>query len=271
MVYQLIEKQVEINGYNISYVSRGLNSTSTPILLLHGWGVGLEAYYEVINSLSQYHSIIAPYLPGFGKSSDIEKNWSYNTYAQYIIQLIVKLNIPKVHIIGHSLGGGIAATIAATAPHLIKSVILVGSTGIPVEALPLVLPKRAIEMAAQFPQMKFPQLLQIFQGFSYNLFFRASTVIYTLLLALQADIEPMLCKIQAPCLLLWGTNDLTIPIDLGRKFLHQIKNSRLIAIEGVYHEWNIFFVEKFTQLVIDFINEIELQPQGDTQLKWKNG
>ncbi len=271
MVYQLIEKQIEINGYRISYVCRGIPSTSTPILLLHGWGVGLEPYYEVINSLSQYHSIIAPYLPGFGKSSNIELDWNYNTYAQHIIQLIERLNIPKVHIIGHSLGGGIAASIAATAPHLIDSVILVGSTGIPVESLPLVLPKRAIEMTAQFSQIKFPQIIQIFQGFSYNLFFRASTVIYTLLLALQADIEPLLSKIEAPCLLLWGTNDMTIPINIAQQFLDKVKNSRLITIDGVYHEWNILFVDKFTKLVVDFIGEVELQPHGDSQLKWKNG
>jgi pimeloyl-ACP methyl ester carboxylesterase len=271
MGYQLLEKQIEINGYTIYYVSQDIGSTSTPILLLHGWGVGLEPYYEAINSLSQYHSIIAPFLPGFGKSSDIEKNWNYNTYAQYIIKFIEKLNILKVHLIGHSLGGGIAATIAATAPHLVESIILIGSTGIPVEALPLVLPKRAIEMTAQFTQIKFPQLLQIFQGFSYNLFSRPTTVVYTLLLALQADIEPLLSNIQAPCLLLWGTNDMTIPIDVAHKFLRIINNSRLIKIEGVYHEWNILFINKFTQLVVDFIAEIEPKSYGDSQLKWKNG
>ena len=64
---------------------------------------------------------------------------------------------------------------------------------------------------------------------------------------------------------------MTIPIDIAQQFLDKVKNSRLITIDGVYHEWNILFVDKFTKLVVDFISEVELQPHGDSQLKWKNG
>ncbi|MFQ4142833.1 alpha/beta hydrolase [Chlorogloeopsis sp. ULAP02] len=165
----------------------------------------------------------------------------------------------KVHVIGHSLGGGIAATLAALKPNLVKSLILVDSTGIPVEPVPFVLAQRAIEMTAQTPQMRFPQVLQIFQAFSYNLLFRSQNTIKALMLSLEKDLKTLLPQIQSPCLLLWGANDLTTPLKAAQEFSQLIKGSQLIIVEGVYHEWSIFFVERFTNLVFDFINEIESQ------------
>lgn len=167
------------------------------------------------------------------------------------------LNIQKINLIGHSLGGGIAATLAAPMPTLVQSLILVDSTGIPVEPVPKVFFHRAIEMTAQAPQIKFPQILQIFQEFSYNLFFRTKNTVQVLLLALQKDLKPLLPKIESPCLLVWGANDLTTPLTAAQEFSRLIKGSKLVVVEGVYHEWSLYFVEKFTNIVFDFIDEIE--------------
>jgi len=103
VTYQFIEKQVYVNELKISYLEGGIATTSEPILFLHGWGVGIEPYQEVVDSLCGSYQVIAPYLPGFGKSSGSDLNWNYDNYANFIISFLNKLNIKKVHLIGHSL------------------------------------------------------------------------------------------------------------------------------------------------------------------------
>lgn len=257
MKYQFSEKQIFVNDENICYVEGGIASNLTPILFLHGWGVGIDPYQEVLNAMCQRHKVIAPYLPGFGKSSGASSTWDYNDYANFIIAFLDKLQLKKVHLIGHSLGGGISATIAASMPNLVQSVILVDSTGIPVEPIPKVLLQRTIEMTAQAPQVRYPQIVQVFQAFSYNLFLRTENTIRALLLSLEKDLKPILPKIESPCLLVWGANDLTTPLNAAQEFSRLIPGSKLIVIDGVYHEWSIFMVEKFNEIIFDFIQEIE--------------
>ena len=154
-------------------------------------------------------------------------------------------------------------TLAASMPNIIKSLILVDSTGIPVEHLPFILVQRTIEMTAQAAQIQFPQIIQVFQGFFYNFLFRTEHTIQTLLLAVEKDLKKLLPKIESPCLLVWGKNDLTTPLSAGEQFCESIKDSQLIVVDGVYHEWSIFFVDKFTNIVFDFINKIEADEKGE--------
>lgn len=264
MSYQFSEKQIYVNDYKLCYLEGGTNNSEL-LLFLHGWGVATEPYQEIINILCQRYKVIAPDLPGFGKSDGEKIDWNYDRYANFLLAFLQKLEIDKFHIVGHSLGGGVGITLAASAPNQVTSLILVDSTGIPVDPLPKVLFQRVIEMTAQTPQVKFPQILQVFQGFSYNLFFKTQTTIQVLLLSLKQDLKHLLPQIESPCLIVWGKNDLTTPLKAGREFNRLIKNSRLVIIEEVYHEWSIFFVEKITTIIFNFLNEIEKHKLVETK------
>jgi pimeloyl-ACP methyl ester carboxylesterase len=255
--YQFIEKQVYVNEYKICYLEGGKASNLEPILFLHGWGVSIEPYQEILNVLCKQYKIIAPALPGFGKSEGNEANWDYEKYANFLLSFLQKLEIKKFHLIGHSLGGGISATLAASVPASVKSIILVDSTGIPVGSVLKVFFQRLIEMTAQTPQIKYPQIQQVFQGFFYNALFKTQNTIQVLLLALTQDLKPLLPQIKSPCLVVWGANDLTTPLSAGKEFSRLIPGSKLIVEEKGYHEWSIFSVEKITAIIFNFLEEIE--------------
>ncbi len=254
MNYQFSERRVYVNGYKICYLEGGTQNSES-LLFLHGWGVATEPYQELINILCQRYKVIAPALQGFGKSDGENFDWNYDKYANLLLAFLQKLEIDKFHIVGHSLGGGVGITLAALVPAQVSSLILVDSTGIPVDPIPKVLFQRAIEMTAQAPQIKFPQIVQVFQGFFYNLFFKNKTTIQVLLLALKQDLKHLLPQIESPCLLVWGKNDMTTPLKAGQEFSRLIKNSRLVVVKG-YHEWSIFFVDKITAIIFDFLDEI---------------
>ncbi len=253
----LIEKQVAWDDCSISYLQGGKNAIASPILFLHGWSVGVEPYQDSLNSLAQHYQVIAPYLPGFGKSTALDWVQDYSDYAEVMINFINILELPKVHVIGHSIGGGIALALAALKPSLVRSLTIVDSTGIPLGSPLEVLLRRAIEMPAQMGQMKIEPVLENFKGLLYNSLFHPDKVIQTASMAIEKDIRLMLPRIEAPCLVLWGANDLLTPISFAQEFSQDIKGAKLVVVDGVYHEWVLFFAEKFTAIVSDFIDEVE--------------
>jgi len=105
--------------------------------------------------------------------------------------------------------------------------------------------------------MRFPQVGQRLQSLLYNFFFRTQNTIQTLFISLKEDIKPILSKIESPCLLVWGANDLTTPLLAGQAFAQQIKGVEMIVVDDAYHEWNVFRVEQFSAIVLNFVNRIE--------------
>lgn len=254
---QFTEKQVDIKGNIISYWEGGLPSDSIPIVFLPGWSVSFKPYQESLNALAEHYQIIAPTLPGFGKSTSSKSLQSYQDYADCMIDFLNELNFKKVHIIGHSMGGAIAIIIAASKPSLIASIIVVDSTGIPLGSLPEVLGRRSIELTVEFLTTKIERVSKMTQSFLKNCLLNTGSVIQSARICLEEDIRPLLPKIESPCLVIWAQNDMFIPLKMGQEFSQAIKSSRLIVVEGESHELSMFRPEKFAPIILDFIDEVE--------------
>lgn len=252
-----VEKQVNLGKCSIAYLQGGTSSDSVPVLFLHGWGIAAKPYGEIFDLLTQHHQVIMPDLPGFAGSRDCGLVPSYDRYAELLLSFLAALNVDKVHLVGHSIGGGIGITIAALAPEKVASLILVDSTGIPSVPLLEIPFRRALEMTLQIsPSKLYLQFSEIPQAFVPNLIFNFPNVITALLLALEKDLRSLLPLIQAPCLLLWSRKDLTTPLDAAEEFHQTIKNSRLVIVEEGYHEWGLWYPEKFSAIVSSFVDEM---------------
>lgn len=259
MKYALVEKQINLPNYRLSYLEGGNPFSLSTILFLHGWSISIEPYQNNLNKLAERHRIIAPYLPGFSKSTTPKLLQSYNDYAQCILEFVKVLELKQLHLIGHSLGGAIGILLAASNPSLVSSLTLVDSTGIPLGSLPEVLLRRSVEMTAEVVEMKLDVVSKMVQNFVYNCLFNPQNVIQSAWICLEEDVRPFLPKIKAPTLVLWGKNDQFTPLHIGQEFAQGIKNSRLIVLEGEYHEWSLFKPETFVALVFDFLEKIESQ------------
>lgn len=254
---QLDNHYVALKDCSIFYTRGGLKSDATPIVFLHGWGISAEPYHEILKILAQ-HSVLAPDLPSFGRSSYSNLIPDYDTYARFLLSFLDALNLEQVHLVGHSLGGGIAITLAALAPERVRSLVLVDSTGNPAVSIPEIVPLRAVEMTAQFllPRLKL-KLVDIPQVFSQNLLFNTGNVVQALLLSLQVDLKHLLPQIEAPSLLLWSEKDLTTPLTAAEEMAAKIPNSKLTTVEEGWHEWGLWYPEKITSIMLDFIHEVE--------------
>lgn len=255
---QLDSHRIDLKDCSLFYRQGGLGSNSTPILFLHGWGISTEPYSEVLSLLGQQHPVYAPDLPSFAGSSYRKLIPDYESYAQFILSFLDALDLQHAHVIGHSLGGGIGITLSALAPERVKSLILVDSTGSPSINLLEVIPRRAFEMTAQLflPRLNL-KLVEIPQAFSHNLLFNTGNVLQALWLSLQVDLKHLLPNIEAPSLLLWSEKDLTTPLADAQEIAARIPDAKILTVEEGFHEWGLWYPEKFALILLNFINQVE--------------
>jgi pimeloyl-ACP methyl ester carboxylesterase len=116
-----------IHGYKRAFRIAG---SGPAILLIHGIGDNSTTWTGVHAKLAQRFTVVAPDLLGHGKSDKPRADYSAAAYANGMRDLLSVLDIERVTIIGHSLGGGVAMQFAYQFPHLVDRLILVGAGGV---------------------------------------------------------------------------------------------------------------------------------------------
>ncbi|MCU1455336.1 MAG: alpha/beta hydrolase fold protein [Acidimicrobiales bacterium] len=122
-----IRQFVTIHGYRRAYVRSG---SGPAVLLLHGIGDNSDSWRDLIPELARDHTVIAPDLLGHGRSDKPRADYSVAAYANGMRDLLDVLDVDRVTIVGHSLGGGVAAQFAYQFPNRCERLVLVGSGGV---------------------------------------------------------------------------------------------------------------------------------------------
>ncbi len=105
--------------------------TGEPILFLHsGYSRGIIAFSGQIQPFFHTYRCIMPDFRGHGRTQSIGKDWDTGIIAEDMAGFLETLEISKVHLIGYSLGGGVALHLAARHPELIRSIITIGCGGV---------------------------------------------------------------------------------------------------------------------------------------------
>ncbi|MES1024489.1 alpha/beta hydrolase [Gloeocapsa sp. BRSZ] len=256
MSYQLQEKPIKLNNYQTVYLEGG-DAHSETILFLHGWTIATEPYQTTLHLLSQKYRVIAPDLPGFGKTSFPNSVADYDGYIDCLITFLAALNLQQVHVVGHSGGGAVGVVLAATHPSLVKSLVIIDSTGIPLGSLPEVALRRLIDFPAQLGKFKLEPMLLFIKALISNWIFKPQNMIQATWIALEKDLRPLLPKVQCPTLVVWGDRDLFVPVKFAYDFYQGIPRAQLTILEGEYHEWIFYHEQKCVDLVFNFFDEVE--------------
>lgn len=108
--------EVDVDGRSISYAALGdTESEATPVVFVHGYGGDKNAWLFVQEPISADRATYALDLPGHGASSKDVGDGSVATFASSLVGFVNELGLPRVHLVGHSLGGAVA-TVAAADP-----------------------------------------------------------------------------------------------------------------------------------------------------------
>jgi len=115
----------QVNGLKMYYEVHG---TGTPLLLLHGAFNSINtAFGQLIPGLSKTRQVIAVELQGHGRTTDIDRPFSFESMADDVAALLKSLKIDSTDVFGYSMGGGVAQQLAIRHPSLVRRLIITSS------------------------------------------------------------------------------------------------------------------------------------------------
>ena len=118
----------EVDGIRVRYARRGPES-GTPVLFIHGFGGDLNSWLFNLDAVAETHPVIALDLPAHGQTTVQLAGTTLESQAAFVGQFMDRIGVATAHLIGHSMGGGIAAQIAVDAPQRAASLVLIDSAG----------------------------------------------------------------------------------------------------------------------------------------------
>ena len=122
----------EVDGIRMRYARRGDEATAAvPVLFLHGFGGDLDNWLFNLDAVAAAAPVIALDLPGHGQSDvKLPGDGGLADLAGFVLHALDSLGVARAHVVGHSMGGAIAAKMALVAPQRVASLVLVAPAGL---------------------------------------------------------------------------------------------------------------------------------------------
>ncbi|MCC2638689.1 MAG: putative Hydrolase or acyltransferase (alpha/beta hydrolase superfamily) protein [Moraxellaceae bacterium] len=119
-----------IEGRRLVWLQGG-NPAGEPVLLLHGFGASKENWLPLLPFLARRYQLFIPDLPGWGESQFCaETLYGLDHQVARLAEWAQQRQLPPLHVVGSSMGGGIAGLFAARHPERVRSVTLMNAAGV---------------------------------------------------------------------------------------------------------------------------------------------
>ena len=122
-------RDLEVGGQRLRYLELG-EGEGVPVLLLHGFGADLNTWMFTQPALAEGRRVIALDLPGHGGSAKDVGSGNAEHFTDAVASAAGALGIERVHLVGHSMGGAVAASLALRRPELVATLTLIASAGL---------------------------------------------------------------------------------------------------------------------------------------------
>jgi pimeloyl-ACP methyl ester carboxylesterase len=250
-----MDQFVDINGIRTRWRQAG---TGPPVLVLHGWGAKIEAVDPIIRALSPQLTVFAVDLPGFGETALPPAPWGVADYADWTRALMDELGLERPSIVGHSNGGRIAIHLATHHPERVDKLILVDAAGIR--------PKRGLRYYRRVGVAKTAKHAARLLGrpgraLQRRVIARTASSDYanagplrpTFVKLVNEDLTPLLPRIRASTLLIWGDQDDATPLSDGQTMERLIPDAGLVVLKGAGHFSYIDQPQRFGRVAAHFL------------------
>jgi pimeloyl-ACP methyl ester carboxylesterase len=263
---------IDADGLKVYYKETGPQGAPA-LLLLHGFGSSLQAWDDWSVKLAQKYRVIRLDLPGFGLTGASPANdYSEEKDLAFLTHFADKLSLEKFSVIGHSMGGKMAWSLAASQPERVQALVLMAPDGFPETkdigtkpyevpaimglikyVLPKYLVRKSIEPAFAEADALSDALVNRYYdmlrapGVRGAILERSNQTIYT-------DPVPRLKAIKAPTLLIWGEQDQMIPSTNAQSYATVLSNSSTVLVPKLGHLLQEEQPEKGLAAVMQFLD-----------------
>ncbi|HEV2336777.1 MAG TPA: alpha/beta hydrolase [Stellaceae bacterium] len=232
-----------------------------PLVFLHGAG-GHTGWMAFLEELSQRFAVFAPEQPGFGQSDDPPWLDDIDDLAYFHLDLLEALGLERVHLIGTSLGGWIAAELAVRSTARLASLTLVGAVGITAdgEPIPDIFRMPVEENLRRYyadPERAARRLGDLGKA-DMNLAAKNRATVMRLAYRPRfhnPGLAKWLHRIAVPTLLLWGAKDGLVPPKFGAAYHALIPDSRLVVLPEAGHAPFDEDKDAFLAALYEFVSE----------------
>ncbi|MBC9251532.1 3-oxoadipate enol-lactonase [Pseudomonas alcaligenes] len=261
----------ERDGCQLHYEDRGHGE---PVLLVHGLGSSIQDWEYQIPELAKTRRVLAIDVRGHGRSGKPRAAYQMSDFAADVSGLIEHLNLPRVHLVGISMGGMIAFQLGVERPELLRSLTIVNSAP---EVIARTLGERW-QLAKRQALSRLLSLETIGKGLARILFPRPEQAELrhkveqrwpqndkrAYLASLDAiigwGVRERLGTISCPTLVVSGDRDYT-PVAHKQAYVKELPNARLVVIEQSRHATPMDQPEKFNATLVEFLDQVELHRQ----------
>ncbi len=221
-----------------------------PLVLLHGIGGSVNWWDKNLPALTPHFRTYALDLPGFGLSWRSRQPYSIDRLAIFLKEWLDYTGLEKISLLGHSMGGQVAARFAGKNPERVQSLVLAAPSGLWPTGL------ERLRWFRDAPRVKVPfqQVITIASG-------TMRTDALALLLSLKAitgdglKVTESFQLLRTPTLLLWGTADTVLPPSLAARVSNLITGApkKLEFIPDGTHDMMFDQAETFNRLTLNFL------------------
>lgn len=248
-------KTVQTHHVPVRYIEGG---EGPPLVFLHGAG-GVTPEDPFLNALARTHHVYAPLLPGYGDSEEAPEIRDMLDFTLHTWDVVDALGLKDPILVGHSMGGMIAAEMAAVQPHDVSRLGLICPAGLWMDDHPVT--DLFALMPYEMPQALFhdaeagaailtanrkvddPNFLQTYLVANARQLGMAGRILFPIP---ERGLASRLYRIKARTVIVWGDSDRMIPPPYAHAFKKGIAGAELVSIPEAGH---MAPVEKTAQVV----------------------
>jgi pimeloyl-ACP methyl ester carboxylesterase len=266
------EAAIDVDFVRVPFLARGWG---VPVVLIHGFGGDKESWLLMAGRLARTRATIIPDMPGFGAAGAImPERASARAQSEVIVRLLDKLGYARAHLVGNSMGGGIALRFAKDHPERATSITLIGSVGPVVDrsevlrALdrgenPLIVNDVAdLDRLLGLVSEKMPKFPRTMRRYIAEDRVARKDAQISLFRGWNEPkegegISPDLESIHTPALVIHGARDRVIDVSTGRALGARLPNARLEVMEGIGHVPQMEAPGRVAKMIDEFVTEVE--------------
>lgn len=241
-------KEVVTRRAPVRYLEGGpKDGSGEPLIYLHGAG-GMTAGDPVLGKLCERWRVYAPFLPGYGETEECGALRDMLDFTLHTADVVEALGLRDPLLVGHSMGGMIAAEMAAIAPHEVSRLALIAPAGLWLEDHPI--PDVFTLLPFEMPSYLFhdpeagaklmtaglklddPEFLKAYLIRNARQMGMAGKILFPVP---ERGLSERLYRIKAKTVIIWGESDRLIPPVYGPAFAASIAGARLVTIPEAGH------------------------------------